>query len=364
MDENIFYSLALSYCKGVGVISLKKMITHLGSPKAVWFANNNDLLNIDNIGINKIKDFGNDKYLKIAEDEIRFAKKNNLTILYYKTDGYPLLLNQCLDAPLILFTKGNINFNSYLPIGFVGTRKMTIYGKNFINEIVEELANYPVMIISGLAYGVDITSHLASISNNIPTIGILAHGLSKIYPAIHKPIADKMLSHGGIITEFSSFQEPIREHFLQRNRIIAGISKATIIVESAIYGGALTTAKYANTYNREVFALPGRKNDKYSQGCNFLIKSHQAQLIESIKDLAYHLNLDQKSKKTQQIELALNLTMDQQSIYHYLEKNGKTQIDQLAKVIKKPTHELSSLLLELELMGIASALPGSFFEVC
>ena len=265
----------------------------------------------------------------------------------------------------MLFYDGNIRLENRPVISIVGTRNMTLYGKDFIEKLLSDIKPYNPVIVSGFAYGVDITAHKAALENGLQTIGILAHGLDRIYPKVHKKYMAKVLENGGFYTEYGHQTEPLRENFLQRNRIIAGISDATIVVESAVKGGALVTAEMANGYNREVFAVPGRTTDVYSQGCNSLIRTNKAQLLNSANDLMYYLNWDQlkKPEKTIQPQLFVNLQGDEKTVYDFLQQNGKNTLDHIALETKIPVFKLSSLLLGLELQGLIRPLPGKYFEV-
>lgn len=355
------YILALSFIKGIGDNRLLFLVNFFGSAKAVWEASKNELLNINGFGQKLIKDIGDQKYLELADSEIEFCKSNNINIITIFEDEYPSLLKQCADAPIVLFTKGNIAFENTKKIAIVGTRKMTNYGKVFLEELIDGIKEFDVSIVSGLAYGCDIYSHLQALKFNIPTWAVLAHHLNHIYPPQHKNVALEMLENGGWISEQSSTKGVSPKYFLQRNRIIAGLSEVTIIVESGSHGGSLVTAKFANEYNRDVFALPGKSTDPLSKGCNYMIKTHQAYLIESSKDLIYHLNLDKSPRKTDQLQLFVELNEDEQKVIDYLVQNGKTHIDALSISLNLLTYELMPILLDLELKNLLQPLPGKYF---
>ncbi|RLZ10435.1 DNA-processing protein DprA [Faecalibacter macacae] len=363
MNSEQRYILALSFIKGIGDNRIFFLVNFFGSAKAVWESSKNELLNISGFGPKLIKDIGNEKYLDLADAEIEFCKFNNISIITLFDDSYPSLLKQCPDAPIVLFTKGNILFENTKKIAIVGTRKMTNYGKLFIEELIDGIKDYDVTIVSGLAYGCDIYSHIQALKFNIPTWAVLAHHLNHIYPPQHKNVALEMLETGGWISEQSSIKGVSPKYFLQRNRIIAGLSDVTIMVESGSHGGSLVTAKFANDYNRDVFALPGKSTDILSSGCNYMIKTHQAYLIESSKDLAYHLNLNDNPKKTNQLEMFVELTVEEQKIVDFLDQNGKTHIDALSISLDLLTYELMPVLLDLELKNILQPLPGKYFEL-
>lgn len=267
-----------------------------------------------------------------------------------------MLLFYCFSRELLIFPGQRI-------ISIVGTRNITTYGIDFTKKLIEDLAPLNPIIVSGFAYGVDILAHQTAMEHNLQTIGVLAHGLNQIYPKTHKRYISKMEENGGFLTEFWSTSQPDKENFVKRNRIVAGISEATIVIESAEKGGSLITANLANDYNREVFAVPGRSSDKYSQGCNNLIKTQRAQLLTSAADLVYHLNWDIKKKeKTIQKQLFISLTEEEQKVYDFLLK-GKELLDIISIECDIPIFKLSGILLNMELKGVARPLPGKVFEV-
>lgn len=363
MNQEQRYILALSFIKGLGDTRINFLIQHFGSAKLAWEASKQELLMLNGIGPKSIQEIGKEKYLHQAEQELEFCKVHNINIVDYKSDAYPQDLKECADAPVILFTKGQIHFQENKKIAIVGTRKMTNYGRKFIDELVDALQDLDVTIVSGLAYGCDIFSHIKAIENKIPTWAVLAHNLNHIYPSQHKAVADLMLENGGWISEQPSFSGVQPQFFLQRNRIIAGLSKATILVESAVHGGSLVTARFANDYNRDVFAVPGKSTDNMSKGCNYLIKTNQAHLIESAEDLIAHLNLKPELQKPKQLNLFTDYTPEEIEILNFLQQNGKTHIDTLALGLNKFSYELMPILLDLELNQVIAPLPGKHFEL-
>ncbi|MES2487508.1 MAG: DNA-protecting protein DprA, partial [Bacteroidota bacterium] len=246
----------------------------------------------------------------------------------------------------------------------VGTRQMTSYGADFCRKLIEDLAPLNPVIVSGFAYGVDIHAHIVAMEHNLQTVGVVAHGLNQVYPKVHKRYVAGMEQNGGFFTEFWSTSNPDKENFVKRNRIVAGLSEATIIIESAEKGGSLITANMANDYNRDVFAVPGRITDKYSMGCNHLIKTQRANLLTSAADLIYMLNWELEEKKTKPVQkqLFVMLEPEEQKIYDYLLKNGKELMDIIALNNDMPIYRLSSLLLTMELKGVIRPLPGKLFE--
>jgi len=265
---------------------------------------------------------------------------------------------------VVLFQSGAIDLQHRKLISIVGTRQVTSYGADFCRKLIEDLAPLNPVIVSGFAYGVDIVAHQTAIDCDLQTIGVLAHGLNQIYPKIHKRYIAKMEQNGGFMTEFWSASSPERENFIKRNRIVAGMTEATIVIESAEKGGSLITANIANDYNRDVFAVPGRSSDKYSQGCNNLIKTQRANLLTSAADIVYMLNweLEKKNAKPIQKQLFVTLDSEEQKIYDFLQKNGKELLDIIALECEFPIFKISSLLLNMELKGVIRPLPGKLFE--
>ena len=362
MGNDLKYQIALTFCKGLGHVNNKLLIKSHHTAENLWHEKLSTIQNKNSVSAKMIQDIGNEKILALAENELEFCQKNNIQTVSYFDQNYPKLLKECTDAPLVLYYKGNLNFRPKT-IAIVGARKMTTYGAKFIQDLIEDLQSYPLNIVSGLAYGCDIQAHRMALDNDLPTWAVLAHHLGKIYPAQHKVEANKMLEMGGLLSEFSSQHVIVPENFLQRNRIIAGMADATIIVESAHSGGALVTAKFANDYNRDVFALPGRVNDEMSTGNNHLIKSHQAYLIENANDLLYHLNLDaSKSTQKSQTSLFVELSKEEELVVKLLQEHSKLHLDQLANLTNQYTYQLLPVLLDLELKMIIKPLPGKFFE--
>lgn len=364
-EKELLYLLALQKAKGIGAINAKKLMAHLGSAEAVFTADKQILEKIDGIGSYTIKDIQNTKNLESAEKEFEYVISNNIKHTSFLDSDYPEKLKHCIDGPLLLFYDGNIHFEKQPIISIVGTRQMTSYGRSFIEKLIDGIKQYNPIVISGFAYGVDITAHKEAIKNKLQTIAILANGIDQLYPKVHKKYVAQVLENGGFYTEYWHDEEPLREYFLQRNRIIAGISDATIVVESASKGGSLVTARIANSYNRDVFAVPGRTTDLFSQGCNNLIRTNRAALLNSAEDLVYLLNWDQKEKNTKiiQPQLFVNLEGDEKIIYEYLLKNGKTLLDTVSLACKIPIYKISGVLVNLELQGLVRPLPGKLFEV-
>ncbi|OYU80953.1 MAG: DNA-protecting protein DprA [Flavobacterium sp. BFFFF1] len=359
----LFYLLALQKTEGIGDVNARKLISHFGSAEAIFTEKRPKLKKIDGIGSVTMQKLNDKTAFDKAEKELAFIENAAVRAITFYDDGYPEKLRHCYDAPLILFVSGDINLKDRKLISIVGTREITAYGRDFCRELVSEIAPLEPVIISGFAYGVDITAHLAALENNLQTVAVVAHGLNQIYPKQHKRYISKVLENGGFMTEFWSSSNPIRENFLQRNRIVAGISDATIVIESAEKGGSLVTAAVANDYSRDVFAVPGRTTDKYSQGCNNLIKTQKAQMLTSAADLIYMMNWDlQQPVKPVQKQLFVSLDSEEQSVYDFLHSNGRELLDIIALECRLPVYKMSGILFNMELKGVIRPLPGKLFE--
>ena len=364
-QSELYHTLALMQVEGVGDVIAKKLIQNCGNAIEVFASKKSQLQKIDGIGSVIIKNLQDKSVFAKAEAELQFIAQENISTTYFQDNNYPERLKNCYDSPVLLFKAGNIDLENQRIISIVGTRQITTYGMEFTKKLIEEISPLNPIIVSGFAYGVDIYAHQMAMDCGLQTIGVLAHGLNQIYPKTHKKYMAKMEQNGGFLTEFWSTSNPDKENFIKRNRIVAGISEATIVIESAERGGSLVTANLANDYNRDVFAVPGRTSDKYSQGCNNLIKTQRANLLTSAADLVYILNweLQRESQKAVQKQLFVTLTDEEQIIYDYLQKTGKEMMDIIALECDFPIYRISSILLNMELKGVIRPLPGKMFEV-
>lgn len=364
-EDQLINILALQNVPKIGSTIAKKLIAHCGSAEAVFKEKKSNILKIDGIGTVTIEGLFDSIHFEKAKKELKFIRENNIDYSYFLDSNYPERLKHCIDSPLILFQSGNIKLENKRLISIVGARKITTSGIAFCEKLVEELAVYDPVIVSGFAYGTDITAHKAAIKHNLQTVACLAHGLNQIYPKVHKKYMVDVEKHGGFFTDFWSTDNFDRNNFLKRNRIIAGLSEATIVIESAEKGGSLVTADIANSYNRDVFAVPGRTTDSQSVGCNNLIKTSQAHLLSNPLDVPYLLGweLEEKQKPTVQKQLFVELEPDEKIIYNYLKENDKQILDVIALNCNMPTYKLAGLLLNMELKGVVRPLPGKLFEV-
>ncbi|AWG24606.1 DNA-processing protein DprA [Flavobacterium kingsejongi] len=363
-ETELRYVLALLRVQGIGDIFAKKLIQHCGGAEAVFTADAAILHRIDGIGEIAIQRLKAPAVLEKADAELEYIRKHNIKVLYYQDDDYPERLKHCIDGPVLLFTAGKISFPEQKIISIVGTRQVTPYGTEFCKKLIADLAPLNPVIVSGFAYGVDIVAHQAAMEHQLQTIGVLAHGLNQTYPPAHRKYCPKMEENGGFVTEFWSSSNPDKENFVKRNRIVAGMSEATIVIESAGKGGSLITAGMANDYNRDVFAVPGRVTDKYSQGCNNLIKTQKANVLTDAADLVYMLNWDLAAEKCKPVQkqLFVALEEEEEKVYQYLNSKGKEVIDRIALECNLPIYKVASLLLKMELKGVIRPLPGKLFE--
>lgn len=364
-SQETLYSIALRRCPLVGDIIFRKLVQKAGSAEEVWKLSKSGLRKITGIGSRISAEIGKDEHLNFAEKELAFCEKNNISILLRSQENYPVLLRECSDAPSILYVKGNLP-TDLQAVSIVGTRNITSYGKKFVEDLLSAFPENTTATISGLALGVDSEVHEKSLQKSIKTVAVLAHGFHTLYPAKNRRLADHILSEGGaLITEFNSSQKPDRENFIQRNRVIAGLSQATIIVETAFGGGSISTATFANMYNREVFALPGKIDDRYSQGCNMLISQNKAATISTIKDLILNLGLTEPKEKTGELfpfsEQKLQLPESQNIILNCIIKTPGISLDELSTDLELSTGQLMAELLQLELAGYIRTLSGRQF---
>ncbi len=365
MPMNDVYKIALTLVDGVGQMLAKRLYAHFGDAEKVFSASMAQLNAVEGIGKKTAEAIINTQALAIAEKELQFIKKHQIEVLAIDSNDYPKRLRNCYDAPLLLYYKGTVNLNQHRVLSIVGTRNATVYGKLLCKQLAEVLKPYNVLVVSGLAHGIDAAAHKESVMAKIPTVGVLGHGLDRIYPAIHRDLAAKMITNGGLLTEFMSGSNPHRENFPKRNRIIAGMADATIVVEASIKGGALITAEIANSYNRDVYAFPGRVNDEFSEGCNFLIKTNRAGLINNPMDLIYYLGWDEETArqaKPVQVSLPLSLSKDERLVAETLQATA-LNIDELSLQTKLQQSKLAIILLTLEMQGFIIALPGKLYKL-
>lgn len=364
--EKLKLNIALSLLPNIGPITAKRLIAYSGSAKNIFSQTKRSLQKIPGVGVFLAEQIINNKNeaLEKAEEELNFIEKYKINVCTFLDKNYPKRLAECEDGPIVFFYRGNTNWNKSKILSIVGTRNATPYGKEVCEKIIKELVNkgHDVTIVSGLAYGIDICAHRAALGNRLETIAVLAHGLQTIYPSAHSNAAKQIIDQGALLTEFSSNVKLDRNNFVRRNRIIAGLTDATIVVESGKKGGALITADIANSYNREVLAVPGKCGDTYSAGCNELIKRNKAALIESSEDIEALMNWDTK-QKIKQPKLFTQFTEEEQVIATILNGNDSVAIDHICRESKMPINKVSALLLNMEFNGSVKSLPGKQFKL-
>ncbi len=370
MDLEVLpYQIGIDMIPKIGSINAKKLIAYCGGVEAVFKQSKAALTKIPGIGQVLASEIVNQTVLDNAKREVDFIAKNGIKAYFYLDDEYPTRLKQCEDGPIVLFVKsdGKVNLNHQKILSIVGTRNITDYGRAVCENLVEELSRrgHNPVITSGLAYGVDICAHRAALKNGLQTWAVLGHGLDKIYPTLHGNTAKEILSSGALLSDFPSGTPIDRKNFIKRNRIIAGISDATLVVESAEQGGSLITADIAMSYNREVMAIPGPIGSKYSRGCNLIIKTNKAALIDSVEEIEYQLGWEvgNADKEVAQLQLFPNLSSEEQVIFDVIKERGQESIDIICFKTKLPMAKVSALLLNLEFSGLVKARPGKVFSL-
>lgn len=358
------FPLALTFIDGIGSIKAKNLIAYLGSAQAVFEERKVVLSKVP--GIRNIRFSKKNLQNALAKAEITLEQitKENHRIFYYLEDNYPRRLKQTEDGPVFLFGKGNFDSNPPRTVAVVGTRNATSYGKQICSNLITTLQNKQITVISGLAHGIDGITHQLCVKENIPTIGVLGHGLDRIYPAAHKRLAEKMLENGGLLTEYIPGTIPDSVNFPMRNRIVAGLADAVIIVESDTKGGSLITCELANDYNKDVFAFPGSVYSQYSRGCNRIIAESKAHLLTSPEQLLTYMGWTPEKKETgEQLALSEALDHNEQLIFELLREKEKLSLDAISVISQIPRAQLSSLLLKMELSGFLQALPGKRYQL-
>lgn len=368
MNNNLIYQIGLTMINGVGDILARHLLESLSEPEAIFKEKDRLLAKVPGIGSKHIAEIHRPEVLKRAEKELQFIEKNKIVTYFLGDKEYPVRLRECPDAPILLYYKGKAELNVPRVISIVGTRKSTSYGRELTEKLIHDLVKiYPdILIISGLAYGIDIQAHRSALKYNLPTVAVLAHGLDLLYPSAHRATAIEMLDKGGLLTDFPSGTQPDKPNFVKRNRIVAGLADTTIVIESAEKGGSLITADIAFSYGRDVYTFPGKVTDPQSKGCNNLIKQNKAGLITSANDLIDALcweNPNQPKKKPQQTELIFPENSAYNKIVSIIRDKSEIHINQLAIAVDMPVYQLSSLLFELEIENVIKTLPGGMYKL-
>jgi DNA processing protein len=365
-NTDLLYQLALTQVPQIGCVQARLLTDQFETAESIFKAKKSHLEKIEGIGEVRAASIKSFDGFKEQEEEIKFIEKYKITPLFLKDELYPKRLLNCYDPPTLLFYRGTANLNNSKIISIIGTRSNTDYGKQMVEQIVEEIASLQPLIVSGLAYGVDAIAHKQSIKHQLPTIGVLAHGLDKIYPQTHTSLAKEMIARGGgLLTEFRKNTKPDKHNFPTRNRIVAGICDATIVIETGVKGGSMITAHLANSYNRDVFAIPGKTTDSKSEGCNYLIQSNKAVLIRNGIDIIEQMGWQNSSttKTSKQKQLFVELNDEEQVLHKLLSKKGVLHIDEINMSSKLSSSTVAAALLTMELNGVVISLPGKMYTL-
>lgn len=363
-NNDLLYRIALTLIPNIGCVQAKTLVDFYGSAENVFKAKKKELSGIDNIGLVRAANIKSFEAFSAAEAEIKFIEKYKIQPLFITDKNYPQRLLHCYDLPTLLYYRGNADLNTSKIISIVGTRNNTDYGKQVTEKLVNELATLDVLVVSGLAFGIDVIAHKCALENKLATVGVLAHGLQTIYPRQHKTMAKVMLEHGGLLTEFKHNDKPDKFNFPRRNRIAAGMADATIVVETAVKGGSMITAELANNYNRDVFAVPGRTTDAKSAGCNYLIQSNKAVLFTDATALMENMGWQAKKvQKKLQAELFIDLSNDEKLIIDILKEKDLTHIDEINMRSNLASSSIAAAILNLELQNIVAGLPGKMYKL-
>lgn len=367
MTNDLLYQLALTLVPNIGPVQAKILLQHCDAEE-IFHAKKSYLEKIEGIGPIRAESITTFRDFSQAEEEIKFIEKYKIKALFLTDKDYPQRLLNCYDSPTLLYYKGEADLNASKIIAIIGTRSHTDYAKQVTEKIVKELAEQNVTIISGLAFGVDAIAHKAALKNDLPTVGVLAHGLDQIYPYEHAGLAKDMIKHsGGLLTEFRSKTKPDKHNFPTRNRIVAGMSDATVVIETGIKGGSMITAELANGYNKDVFALPGKVSDTKSAGCNHLIKNNKAMLLTDGKEILEVMRWEERAKslkeKKRQREIFIELTADEKIIIDILNKKETAGIDEINLKSGLSSSAVAAAILNLELQNVMVSLPGKLYRL-
>jgi len=364
MTQDLLYQIALTLVPNIGCVRAKPLIESYKTAENIFKAKKKELSAVENIGTVRAASIKSFQDFSKAEDEMRFLEKYKIQPLFITDKCYPQRLLHCYDSPTLLYYRGNADLNASKIISIVGTRNNTDYGKQLTEKLVRELKDMNVLIVSGLAFGIDAIAHKSALQYEQETVGVLAHGLHTIYPRQHKSLAKEIMLHGGVLTEFRNGEEPDKHNFPKRNRIVAGMSDATVVIETAIKGGSMITAELANNYNRDVFALPGKTTDTKSAGCNHLIQNNKAILFTDAKELTESLGWQSKKiNKKQQKELFIELTDEEKIIVDILKQKETTHVDELNIRSNLSSSSVAAAILNLELQNVITSLPGKMYKM-
>ncbi|NQV53555.1 MAG: DNA-protecting protein DprA [Flavobacteriales bacterium] len=362
--EESYYQIALNKLEGVGSARARALVSHCGGVRQIFDTSKKDLAAIPGLSMRLVNRLNREEALRRAEDEMRVIQRDGIDVYFYLNDDYPSRLKHCEDGPVLLYGAGNMRLNPPRIVSIVGTRSCTAYGERMTERLVDGLEGYGALVVSGLAYGIDTLAHRASVARGMQTVGVLGHSLDRVYPAQNESLVAQMKQNGGVLSEFEFGTKPDRENFPQRNRIVAGMSDVTIVIETMVKGGSMITARMAAGYSRDVAAFPGATDAPYSSGCNHLIKTNIAALVEGIDDLAYLMGWEKDKKpSSMQKQLFVELTDVERQVFSVLEQRQRASIDNLSLDAGLPMSKTAAALLELEFKGVVRSLPGKVYEV-
>lgn len=365
MNNDLLYQIALTLIPNIGDVHAKALINIYGDAQSIFKAKRKELDAIEGIGTVRAKSIKDFTDFSSSENEIKFIEKYKITPLFITDDNYPKRLLNCYDSPALLYYRGNADLNMSRIVSIVGTRNNSDYGKIVCEKFVEDLQSENVLIVSGLAFGIDTIAHKAALKNNLQTVAVLAHGLDRIYPLQNKTLAKQITEQGGLLTDFISNTNPDKQNFPKRNRIVAGLCDAVIVMESSKKGGSLITAELGNSYNKDVFAIPGRINDSKSEGCNYLIQNNKAALINSGDDFLEMMSWKPapKSSVKKQRELFIELSPDEKIVIDILQMQDSIQIDELYFKSCLSSSAVAAALLMLEMQNVVISQPGKIYKL-
>lgn len=365
MTNDLLYQVALGTVPQIGHVHAKILATHYGSAEAVFKARKRELEKLEGIGSVRAANIKQFNDFSSSEKEIRFIEQHHITPLFFLQPDYPKRLLGCYDGPALLYYKGTVSLNQDKIVAVVGTRNNSTYGKWLCEQLIADLASEEVMVLSGLAYGIDTIAHRSALQQGLPTVGVLAHGLDQLYPAANHSLARQMLKQGGLLTEFCSGHQPDKQHFPRRNRIVAGCCDCLVVVETTAKGGSMITAELANGYHKDVFAFPGRCNEISSTGCHELIKQYKAQLITSATDIVEAMNWKQQPASSLPIQPSLfpDLGKEEQSVWNIIKETQSIHIDALCAQLPFTMGTMANLLLQLEMKGVIVSMPGKMYRL-
>ena len=365
MTNDLLYQVALTLVPNIGDVHAKALINIFGDAQSIFKAKKKDLEIIEGIGTVRAKSIKEFTDFSSSETEIKFIEKFKIAPLFITDDNYPRRLLNCYDSPALLYYRGNADLNTARVISVVGTRNNSDYGKLVCEKFIEGLQSENILVVSGLAFGIDTIAHKTALKNNLLTVAVLAHGLDRIYPQQNKTLAKEITAQGGLLTDFISNTNPDKQNFPKRNRIVAGMCDAVVVIESGKKGGSLITAELGNGYNKDVFAIPGRTNDTKSEGCNYLIKNNKAALINSADDFLEMMNWKATVKPStkKQRELFIELTPDEKIIVDILQQQESIQIDELYFKTGLSSSAVATALLMLEMQNVIICLPGKLYKL-